>query len=70
MIQTVKKLTFLGDSLELLRQFPAEMRRQAGFELRKIQWGQEPSDWKPMSTIGAGVREIRLREANGAYRVI
>lgn len=32
--------------------------------------GREPSDWKPMPTIGAGVREIRIREVTGAYRVI
>lgn len=27
-------------------------------------------DWKPMPTIGQGVREMRVRELNGAYRVI
>ena len=32
--------------------------------------GRVPSDWKPMSTIGAGVREIRIRDADGAYRVV
>jgi phage-related protein len=32
--------------------------------------GLDPSDWKPMPTIGAGVREIRIRDATGAYRVI
>jgi phage-related protein len=32
--------------------------------------GREPSDWKPMSTIGAGVREIRISDSVGAYRVI
>jgi len=32
--------------------------------------GRDPIDWKPMQTIGAGVREIRLRDASGAFRVI
>ena len=32
--------------------------------------GRDPSDWKPMQTIGAGVREIRLRDGSGAFRVI
>jgi phage-related protein len=53
-----------------LRNFPEEARRQAGHELYQVQKGRDPSDWKPMSTIGAGVREIRIRDAAGGYRVI
>jgi phage-related protein len=40
--------------------FPADARRNAGFELRRVQQGLDPDDWKPMSTIGPGVREIRI----------
>ena len=36
----------------------------------QVQKGRDPSDWKPMPTIGAGVREIRIRDTAGAYRVI
>ena len=50
----------MGSSLDDLRNFPAEARRQAGFELYAIQRGLEPADWKPMSVIGGGVREIRI----------
>jgi phage-related protein len=53
-----------------LRDFPEEARREADHELYQVQKGHDPSDWKPMPTIGAGVREIRLRDAVGAYRVI
>lgn len=42
----------------------------AGFQLGLVQEGQDPDDWKPMTTIGAGVREIRIREASGGFRVI
>jgi len=42
----------------------------AGYQLREIQKGHDPSDWKPMKTVGSGVREIRIREAAGAFRVI
>jgi phage-related protein len=35
-----------------------------------VQHGGEPDNWKPMSTIGQGVREIRIRDENGAFRVI
>ena len=45
-------------------------RRDAGYQLDQVQQGRNPDDWKPMSTIGQGVREIRIREADGAFRVI
>lgn len=66
----VKPVTFHGDALERLRDFPDEARREAGHELYQVQQGRDPSDWKAMPTIGASVREIRIRDATGAYRVI
>jgi phage-related protein len=66
----LKPVTFHADSLDRLRDFPEDARRQAGHELYQVQKGADPSDWKPMPTIGAGVREIRIRDADGAYRVI
>ena len=36
----------------------------------RVQSGQEPDDWKPMNTVGPGVKEIRIRDAAGAFRVI
>jgi phage-related protein len=66
----LKRVTFHGDSLDRLRDFPEEARREAGHELYQVQKGRDPRDWKPMPTIGAGVREIRIRDAAGAYRVI
>jgi phage-related protein len=65
----MKPLKFVGSSLDDLRNFPFEARRQAGFELYAVQRGQEPSDWKPMHAIGSGVREIRIRVL-GEWRVI
>ncbi len=46
-----------------------EGRRAAGFELRAIQDGLEPSDWKPMHVVGPGVKEIRIHVL-GEWRVI
>ncbi|WJR67781.1 type II toxin-antitoxin system RelE/ParE family toxin [Neorhizobium sp. CSC1952] len=66
----MRPLVFLGDALECLRDFPEAARRQAGVQLHKVQLGLEPSDWKPMATIGLGVREIRIRDEAGAFRVI
>ena len=66
----MKAIVFLGDSLDIIRTFPEQMRRQAGFELRRVQHGLDPSDWKPMNIIGVGVREIRVRDSNGAFRFL
>jgi phage-related protein len=66
----LKPVEFRGDSLAALRAFPASVRRAAGFQLDLVQHGLNPEDWKPMSSIGAGVREIRIRDEHGAFRVI
>ena len=42
----------------------------AGFQLDRLERGLEPADWKPMPSVGAGVREIRIRDESGAYRVL
>ena len=65
----MKLLEFVGSSLDDLREFPAEARRAAGFELGFVQRGLDPSDWKPMNDVGAGVREIRIHVL-GEWRVL
>jgi len=65
----MKPLIFVGSSLDDLRNFPDEARRAAGFELRAVQDGLEPSDWKPMRVIGPDVKEIRIH-ALGEWRVV
>ena len=65
----MKPLNFVGSSLDDLRNFPDEARRASGFELRAVQDGFEPSDWKPMSVIGPGVKEIPIHVL-GEWRVI
>lgn len=65
----MKTLKFIGSSLDDLRDFPTEAKRQVGFELDAIQRGHEPSDWKPMKDIGSGVREIRIHVL-GEWRII
>lgn len=66
----MKPITFLGDSLDALRAFPETARRQAGFQLDKVQRGDMPDDWKLLKTVGQGVNEIRIRDAAGAFRVL
>ena len=70
MTERSKPIAFRGTSLADLRNFPDGARREAGFQLGLVELGRDPFDWKPMVTIGSGVREIRIREPEGAFRVI
>lgn len=67
---TPKPIEFLGSSLDDLRMFPASARSEAGHQLDQVQNGREPDDWKPMPTVGQGVKEIRIRDVAGAFRVM
>jgi phage-related protein len=63
-----KPIEWVGAAKKDLMEFPDDARRQAGFELRSIQQGDLASDFKPMSTVGKGVEEIRIR-TDDAYRI-
>ena len=52
-----------GSTLEAVRSFPDEARREAGFQLGQLQEGKAADDWKPMSTVGQGTIEIRIHRA-------
>ncbi len=65
-----KPLEFLGTSLRDLKAFSASARREAGYQLDLVQDGLEPADWKPFKSVGPGVREIRIAEQDGAFRVM
>ena len=65
-----KPVEFRGSSLEDLRAFPLQARREAGHQLDRVQRGRAPDDWKPMNTVGQGVKEIRIRDEAGAFRVL
>jgi phage-related protein len=66
----MKPIAFVDNALDALRDFPASARREAGYQLDRLQRGLDPDDWKPMPVIGPGVREIRVRDEMGAFRVI
>lgn len=68
-VSVTKRLRFAGNALKDLRAFPAGARREAGYQLHRVQNGLAATDWKAMSVIGPGVREIRIHHA-GEYRVI
>jgi phage-related protein len=66
----MKPVTFIGDALDVLRDFSAQARSEGGYQIRRVQDGCDPDDWKPMPTVGLGGREIRVRDKTGAFRVI
>ena len=63
-----KSIVWIGSSRDDLRRFPREVRRKAGYQLRLVQQGKEPDDFKPMPSIGPGAYEIRV-QVGDAYRV-
>lgn len=65
-----KQILWVGSSHHDLLAFPRDSRREAGFQLGKVQAGLEPADWKPFDEVGAGTRELRLRDPSGTYRVL
>jgi phage-related protein len=67
--QRDKPLVWLGDSRDCVRSFPGVARQRSGFELREVQKGKEPSNWKPMPNVGLGAREIRIQTGE-EFRVL
>jgi phage-related protein len=61
-----KPVEFRGSALDDLRAFPA----RGGTSARPNPAWTRPDDWKPMNTVGRGVREIRIRDTAGAFRVL
>lgn len=64
-----KTLNWLGDSLDVVKDFAQEAKKEAGHQLDRVQQGFDPDDWKPMETVGPGVKEVRIR-IEKAYRVL
>jgi phage-related protein len=69
-VMAIKPLRFRGNSLEALREFSADARQAAGFQLDRVQRGLEPDDCKPMATVGSGVQELRVWDEAGTFRAI
>lgn len=61
MVRLNKPVVWVGSSRKDVRAFPDDARAQAGYEVYRVQTGLDPTDWKPMSSVGDGVREIRVR---------
>jgi phage-related protein len=65
-----KEIRWVGSAYDDLLEFPEEPRRDAGFQLSKVQSGLDPENWKPFGEVGAGAREISIRDSSGIFRVM
>jgi phage-related protein len=68
-----KPIDWIGSSLKDLCDdeiFPEDARRAAGYQLRKVQRGDDPDDWKPFEDVGPGTKEIRIKQTDGVFRVM
>jgi len=66
----LKPIEWMGSSYADLCAFPKDARHDAGYQLEHVQAGESAADWKPMPFIGHGVREVRIHEQSGEFRVV
>ncbi len=66
----MKAIIWMGSSKVDLKAFPAAVMDDMGHQLFRVQCGLEPDDWKPMTTIGIGVKEIRVKDTAGIFRTV
>lgn len=64
----MKDVKFVGSSLDDLRAIPKSPRQDMGRQINRVQQGLDPLDWKPVKSVGPGVREIRIRDEGNNYR--
>lgn len=63
-------ISWEGSSLDVMSSFPSAVKKRLGFQLRLLQQGAEPTDYRAMATVGRGVYELRDEDESGWYRVI
>jgi phage-related protein len=67
----LKRLDFIGSSLDDLRAFPVEVKQDIGHSLHKVQMGLKPPEAKPLKGFGgAGVLEIIENFYGDTYRAV
>jgi len=69
-VKTLKTITWMGTSRKDITKFPDSAKKVAGTELMRLQSGMQPTNSRPMKSIGRGVFEIKIRVSAGAYRVM
>jgi phage-related protein len=67
----VKSAVFHPKARDAIRSFPEDVRREFGKVIFDLQKGEKLSMplSRPMSSVAAGVEELRVRDRSGAYRI-
>lgn len=66
----LKPIRWLGATLDDMRAQRLAARSELGQQLLRVQMGLMPNNYKPMATVGAGVYEIRVKDADGISRLM
>lgn len=69
-VASMRLLRFVGDSLEVLRKLPEEVKHEIGFALERVQRGKTPENAKPLKGISSGVLEIVSDFRGDTFRAV
>src|SRR5260370_39427972 len=67
---SMRPVRFMGDSREMLRELPDEVKSEIGFALERVQQGKMPVNAKPLKGIAPGVLEIVSDFKGGTFRAV
>ena len=67
---TDKDVDWRGDSKEILKEWPEVAKENIGADLRRLQQGKMPKNWKPFPGLKGNAFELRDKDGNKLYRVI
>lgn len=65
-----KRIRWLGTTRDDIRELRQDVRLELGQQLLRVQMGLMPNNFKPIRTVGPGVYEIRVRDADGIARLL
>ena len=66
----MKSVEWEGDSLDVIRAWPEAVKANIGADLRRLQKGDSPRDWKPFPGLRRKAFELRDRDKDGFYRLV
>jgi phage-related protein len=70
MMERMRPVIWLGDSLANLKEFPDDVQKSIGDDLQVVQWGGTPVSAKHFKGIGSGVYEIVENSDTNTYRAV
>ena len=65
-----KPVIWMGDSREVLRDFPALVQDEVGFALYQAQVGSKHAGAKPLKGLGSGVLEVLSDHRGDTFRAV